>query len=356
MNARARTISLIALLVIGALATRAVAATPPPRADLVAQRIATKPAPASVATGSTSASWTFNVANSGKVTSKAFNGAVYLSRDAIRGKGDVLLGKTFVRAIAVRGSRVVVVKLVVPATTAVGSYRLIACALPAFRQTQVSTRNDCVAAATLTAVKAPTETTPPPPPPPPPTGSNPPAAPTLTSVSEGGRGTTLRPSAHGTGTPVGAVVSAYDSPTCAGTAINSVTSEIDGSFDVPVTADIAWGATVTFSARVTTADGTSGCSNAITYTHRGVTYTWNGAGWTGPATIPVDSLVRIINSPDAIQHFTKWASSTTIPSGTHGNVSTPGTRYDMPALSPGQYAWYNHASSTAHTGSFTAVA
>jgi hypothetical protein len=352
MNARLKTsAALVALLLVAAGTGRAVAASTPKVADLAAQRKVA--APGKLVTGTATAKWSFRVANVGTAASKAPSAAVYLSKDAALGRGDVQLGKVAVKAVAARGSRTATVRLTVPAKTAAGKYRLIACVLPAARQAQVTKRNDCVAAATTTAVSKPVVT---PAPAPTSTPPAPPAAPTLTSISEGGRGATLHPSAHGGPAPVGASVAAYDSATCDGAVLGTATVGADGAFDIAYTSDLSWGQSITMAVRVTDANGTSACSNALTYTHRGVTYTWMGTGWTGPTTIPVDSLVHIVNAPDAIVHFTDWPGAPGGTSPPHGNTSTPGAMYAMGTLSAGHYAWYNHTSSTAHTGSFTAVA
>jgi hypothetical protein len=291
------------------------------------------PAPASLTQGSNDVTWTVKLVNRGATKAKPVAAGVYLSRDATKSKGDVLLGKSGAKALPVGAKRSVVVRLNVPATTKIANYRLIACALPSQRQRQATTRNDCVAARARTAVVAP-----------------PPAAPTIATISEGGRGSTLRPVVEGGGVPPGATVTAYGSATCSGPAVGTGTGTSDGTFEVGFAADIDWGATVSMAVRVTTGTGTSGCSNALSYVHRGQTYTWTGSDWTGPATIPVDSLVRLLNSPGAIPHFTD--SPVALPP--HGNVGTPGATYYLDDLSVGHYAWYDHSTNTDNTGSFTA--
>jgi len=274
MKPRTRTIILVVLALVCALGAGRAAAAARKYADLAAKRIIA--APQSLVAGTSTSKWRFRIANVSAVKSMPLAGAVYLSRDKVRGRGDVRLGRVSVRAISAHGRRTVVIHLAVPISVAPGTYRLIGCALPAAHQVQVTKRNDCVAAANSTAVVPP--------------------APVLTSISEGGRGATLHPAAHGSHAPVGATVSAYDSISCGGAVLGTATVGEGGTFDIAYDADLDWGASITMSVRITSAHGNSGCSNALGYTHRGATYTWTADGYTGPATIPVDSLVRIVNA------------------------------------------------------------
>ena len=96
------------------------------------------------------------VRNIGRGRAKAAQVAYLLSKDARRGKGDRMLGgrrevKPLRRGKAATGSR----RVTVPATLAVGRYRLIACADPAGKVRERDERNNCRAAARPVQVIAP---------------------------------------------------------------------------------------------------------------------------------------------------------------------------------------------------------
>ena len=96
------------------------------------------------------------VRNAGRGRAKAAQVAYLLSKDAKRSKSDRALSgrrklKPLSRGKAAKGSRTVTV----PATLAVGTYRLIACADPAGKVRERNERNNCRAAARPVQVMAP---------------------------------------------------------------------------------------------------------------------------------------------------------------------------------------------------------
>ena len=144
-----RVVGAIAIAACLASAQDAAAAAKP---DLTITKVS---AAASVVRGRTLAV-SDTVRNAGRGRAKAAQVAYLLSKDAKRGKGDKSLGgrravKALSRGKAAKGSRTVTV----PATVAVGTYRLIACADPGGKVRERSESNNCRAAARPVRVLAP---------------------------------------------------------------------------------------------------------------------------------------------------------------------------------------------------------
>ncbi|HEX8104716.1 MAG TPA: RHS repeat-associated core domain-containing protein [Solirubrobacteraceae bacterium] len=147
-----RTCLLAVLLAVLGLAApaHADAAAAAKRPDLAAK--GTPKAPSTLAAGSR-LTVRLKARNAGRGAAKQSVVAFFLSRDAKRDRGDLKLGRAKLRKLKARGRRTVKAKLRLPAATAPGAYRLLACLDAKAKVRERSERNNC-AAAKLTVTAA----------------------------------------------------------------------------------------------------------------------------------------------------------------------------------------------------------
>jgi hypothetical protein len=94
------------------------------------------------------------VQNLGMVRAGASTTRYYLSLDAVRDSGDVLMtGSRWLSSIAVGEVSRGTVTIAVPSTTPLGTYRLLACADDLLAVKESNEANNCVASATAVVVR-----------------------------------------------------------------------------------------------------------------------------------------------------------------------------------------------------------
>lgn len=123
------------------------------RPDLVESSVSAPPAVAPPGSGF---SVTDTATNQGTGTAAASTTRYYLSLDALRNTGDVLVtGTRAVASLAAGASSTGTVTVTVPSSTALGTYYLLACADDAAVVAEVSDANNCIASATAVQVARP---------------------------------------------------------------------------------------------------------------------------------------------------------------------------------------------------------
>lgn len=116
--------------------TVAVAGPAPPKPDLVTSDVVPVPSGATIGVYAT-------IKNKGKKKAKASTAAFYLSTDATKDPGDVLLGTTAVPRLKPKKQVTVYPFLPVPGSLPAGSYRVVVCADSAGRLKEKQENNNC---------------------------------------------------------------------------------------------------------------------------------------------------------------------------------------------------------------------
>jgi hypothetical protein len=261
-------------------------------------------APAMVTTG-VRTTWHVTVGNVGGRAARASTLRVLLSADTKRSASDLRVGSAKVAGIGPGRSRRITATFTVPIGTRVGTWHLLGCIVPRSGERQLSAKNDCVAAGGTTMVMAPDVAPNPgdPTPTPTPTNPTPPPQPTLTAatlttIDEGPSGFSTTPTVNGTGATAGSTVRLYRSGTCAGSPIGTASAAADGTFNVKgngtrTSGEVSWGATSSLAVSYAESSTSySFCSNALSYTHTGITIT------------PVPNTTYTVPSPGTWVHGT----------------------------------------------------
>jgi hypothetical protein len=257
-----RLVSLLATSVLIAAGGTAVAGLDGPVAAAAKKKpdlkvTAPSGAPASVAPG---AALTATVTVTSTAPVKRTTTTLTLSTDETVGPGDVILAQAATKLKKAGKSKrakakpkaTLTLSGTVPAGTAPGSYRLIACADATGKVKEKSEKNNCASTGVTVATPGPTDTTPP-------------DVPTLGALAPASPSSNPTPTVTITGEP-GARVDVYRQAGCGGTVGASITLPAGGTAGLPV--PVNHNTTTVLTARAVDAAGnSSGCSGSRSYLH-----------------------------------------------------------------------------------------